>query len=74
MILKRLLLWMIRFYRKRISPLRPACCRFIPSCSAYALQAVEKYGAGKGSLLALRRISKCHPFHRQEHIVYDPVP
>ena len=72
--MKRVLLWLITFYRKGISPLTPPSCRFIPTCSEYALQAVEKYGALKGSWLALRRLSKCHPFHRQESIEYDPVP
>lgn len=51
--MKALLLWMIRFYRSAISPLRPPCCRFIPTCSQYALEAVEKYGALKGGWLAL---------------------
>ena len=46
--MKALLIWMIRFYRREISPARPPCCRFIPTCSAYALEAVEKYGALKG--------------------------
>ena len=72
--MKRLLLALIRGYRKYISPVRPPCCRFIPTCSAYALEAVEKYGAWKGGLLALRRLLKCHPFHRQKSIEYDPVP
>ena len=72
--MKRLLLALIRGYRKYISPDRPPCCRFIPTCSAYALEAVEKYGAWKGGLLALRRLLKCHPFHRQKSIEYDPVP
>ena len=72
--MKALLLWMIRFYRSAISPLRPPCCRFIPTCSQYALEAVENYGAWKGGWLALRRLLKCHPFHRQETIEYDPVP
>ena len=72
--MKRLLLALIRGYRKYISPPRPPCCRFIPTCSAYALEAVEKYGAWKGGLLALRRLLKCHPFHRQKSIEYDPVP
>ena len=72
--MKTLLLAMIRFYRTNISPLRPPCCRFIPTCSQYALEAVEKYGALKGGWLALRRLSKCHPLHRQKSIVYDPVP
>ena len=72
--MKRLFLWLIRFYRKNISPLRPPCCRFIPTCSQYALEAIEKYGAVTGGWLALRRLSKCHPLHRQKSIVYDPVP
>ena len=72
--MKGLLLLLIRGYRKYISPLSAPCCRFIPSCSSYAMEAVEKYGAGKGSYLALRRILRCNPFHRQKTIVYDPVP
>ena len=72
--MKTLLLWMIRFYRKYISPLSPPCCRFNPTCSAYALEAIEKYGAGKGGWLALRRILRCNPFHKQDGIEYDPVP
>ena len=63
--MKWLLLKLIRSYQRNISPLRPPCCRFIPTCSAYALEAVEKYGALKGGWLALRRILRCHPFHRQ---------
>ena len=72
--MKAVLLWMIRFYRKVISPARPPCCRFIPTGSAYALEAIEKYGAWKGGFLALRRILRCNPFHRQKSIEYDPVP
>lgn len=72
--MKAALLWLIRFYRTSISPGRPPCCRFIPTCSAYALEAVEKYGAVKGGWLALRRILRCNPFHKQESIEYDPVP
>ena len=72
--MKALLLAAIRFYRKYISPTRPPCCRFIPTCSAYALEAVEKYGALRGGFLALRRLLKCQPFHRQKTIEYDPVP
>lgn len=72
--MKAALLACIRFYRKYISPARPSCCRFIPTCSAYALEAVEKYGAAKGGYLALRRLMKCHPFHRQKSVEYDPVP
>ena len=72
--MKRLLLWMIRFYQRNISPMRPPCCRFIPTCSAYALEAVEKYGPLRGGWRALRRILRCNPFHRQKSIEYDPVP
>lgn len=72
--MKAALLWLIRFYRTSISPGRPPCCRFIPTCSAYALEAVEKYGAVKGGWLALRRILRCNPFHKRESIEYDPVP
>ena len=72
--MKRLLLSLIRFYRREISPLRPPCCRFIPTCSEYALEAVEKYGVFRGDWLALRRLSRCHPFHRQKSVEYDPVP
>ncbi|MFR1051374.1 MAG: membrane protein insertion efficiency factor YidD [Oscillospiraceae bacterium] len=72
--MKRIFLWLIRFYQRNISPARPSCCRFIPTCSAYALEAVEKYGAWKGGLLTVRRVLKCQPFHRQESIEYDPVP
>ena len=69
--MKRLLLAAIRFYRRHISPLRKPCCRYIPTCSEYALEAVEKYGPWKGSWLALKRLLRCHPFHKGG---YDPVP
>ncbi|MBQ1352281.1 MAG: membrane protein insertion efficiency factor YidD [Oscillospiraceae bacterium] len=69
--MKRVLLALISFYRKQISPLRPPCCRFTPTCSAYAMEAIERYGAWKGGRLALRRVLKCHPFHKGG---YDPVP
>lgn len=72
--MKSFLLTLIRFYRAYISPCRPPCCRFIPTCSAYAMEAVEKYGVVKGGWLALKRLCKCNPFHRQKSIVYDPVP
>ena len=72
--MKRILIGLIRFYQKAISPMRPTCCRFIPTCSAYAVEAVEKYGAWKGGWLALRRVLRCNPFHRQKSIQYDPVP
>ena len=69
--MKRFLLAAIRFYRRNISPLRKPCCRYVPTCSEYALEAVEKYGPWKGSWLALRRFLRCHPFHKGG---YDPVP
>ena len=72
--MKRILIGLIRFYQKAISPMPPPCCRFIPTCSAYAVEAVEKYGAWKGGWLALRRVLRCNPFHRQKSIQYDPVP
>ena len=72
--MKNLLLWLIRAYRKYISPTRPPCCRLVPTCSAYALEAVEKYGFFKGGWLSLRRVLKCQPFHKQSCIEYDPVP
>ena len=71
--MKRAMTGMIRFYRKNISPLRAPSCRFIPTCSQYALEAVEKYGAVKGGFLAAKRLSHCHPFYRGGKI-YDPVP
>ena len=72
--MKRILIGLIRFYQKAISPMRPPCCRFIPTCSQYALEAIEKYGALKGGWLALKRLSRCHPLHFGEHEFYDPVP
>ena len=72
--MKRVLLALIRFYRKYISPAFPGKCRFIPTCSEYALEALQKYGWAKGSLLAVKRLCRCHPFHRGEHDFYDPVP
>ena len=68
---KRIMLGMIRFYRRFISPMFPPCCRFTPTCSAYALEAIQKYGALKGGYLAMRRILRCNPFHPGG---YDPVP
>ncbi|GHV36852.1 putative membrane protein insertion efficiency factor [Clostridia bacterium] len=69
--MKRALLAVIHFYRRHISPAFPPSCRFVPTCSAYALEAIETHGALKGTRLALRRILKCHPFHDGG---YDPVP
>ena len=68
---KKVMLGMIRFYQGAISPYTPAACRFTPTCSAYAKEAIEKYGARKGGYLAMRRILRCHPLHKGG---YDPVP
>ena len=69
--MKRLLLLLVQVYRCCISPLLPPSCRYYPTCSAYAMEAIERYGARRGGWLALRRILRCHPFHRGG---YDPVP
>jgi putative membrane protein insertion efficiency factor len=70
--MKTVLMAAVRFYRKFISPLKRSCCRFYPTCSQYALEALEKYGALKGSWLAVCRILRCHPFYKGDY--YDPVP
>ncbi len=69
--MKALLLSMLRGYQYAISPLFGANCRFYPSCSDYAREAVERHGALKGSWLALRRVARCHPYHSGG---FDPVP
>lgn len=69
--LQRPLIAAIRFYQKGISPLKPPVCRFHPTCSQYALEAVERYGAARGAWLAFRRLLRCQPFCRGG---YDPVP
>ncbi|MDM8533051.1 membrane protein insertion efficiency factor YidD [Anaerolineales bacterium HSG25] len=69
--MKYLVLGIIRFYQKFISPLYPPACRFEPSCSHYGYQAIEKYGFFKGGWLATKRIGRCHPFNPGG---YDPVP
>lgn len=69
--MKKTLLFLIKFYQKAISPLTPPSCRFHPTCSHYGFEAIETHGALKGSWLAIRRISKCHPFHEGG---FDPVP
>ena len=69
--MKKVLLGTIHFYQQAISPYKRQCCRFYPSCSRYAAEAVEKYGAKKGAYLAVRRVLKCHPFHKGG---YAPVP
>lgn len=70
--MKRLMLAMIRFYRRNISPLHPGKCRFIPTCSEYAVEAIEKYGAWRGGWMSLWRLLRCNPFNHADH--YDPVP
>lgn len=70
--MKNIMLSMIRFYQRYISPCFPARCRFTPTCSAYAMEAIGKYGAWKGGYLALRRFLRCHPFSKRDY--YDPVP
>ena len=70
--MKAFLLAAIGFYRRAISPCFPARCRFTPTCSAYAIEAINKYGAARGSLLALKRFLRCHPFYKGDP--YDPVP
>ena len=70
--MKTLLLKLIKFYQACISPLFPARCRFIPTCSQYAREAIEKYGAAKGSWLAFKRFMRCHPFSKGDR--FDPVP
>ena len=69
--MKRVLVLMVRGYQIGISPLLPPSCRYYPTCSAYAVEALEKHGAAKGGWLAVRRILRCHPFHAGG---YDPVP
>ena len=70
----RLLIALLRGYKKYISPHLGHHCRFIPTCSEYAFEAIEKYGAVKGGWLAVKRLSRCHPLHFGEHEFYDPVP
>jgi len=69
--LRRLLIFPIRFYQRFISPMTPPSCRFTPTCSQYAVEALQKHGAIKGLYLAIRRILRCHPWGGYG---YDPVP
>lgn len=69
-VIKNTFLYLIKAYQIFISPLKPPTCRFIPSCSQYAIEAIEKYGVIKGLILAVKRIMKCHPFHPGG---YDPI-
>ena len=70
--MKTILLSLIRIYQRYVSPAFPARCRYTPTCSAYAFEAISKYGALKGGYLALRRFLRCHPFSKRDW--YDPVP
>jgi uncharacterized protein len=67
---KKIVINIIKLYQRRISPLKKPSCRFYPTCSQYAIDAVSRYGAFRGSIMAVIRISKCHPFHPGGH---DPV-
>ena len=70
--MKRFMLWCIRFYRRQLSPRKgKPCCRYFPTCSQYALTAVERYGALKGGRMAAWRVLRCNPFSKGG---YDPVP
>lgn len=69
--MKTVALLLLRFYKRFISPLLPPMCRFEPTCSVYTMQAVEKYGALRGSWLGIRRLARCHPFNPGG---WDPVP
>lgn len=69
--MKRMILAAIRYYQRTISPGQGASCRYLPTCSHYAIEAIETHGALKGSLLAIWRILRCNPFSRGG---YDPVP
>ena len=69
--MRRLLIGAVRLYQIGFAPLLPPSCRFTPSCSVYAIEALERYGAVRGSWLAIRRVARCHPFHAGG---YDPVP
>ena len=69
--MKHVMIWLISLYRKVISPIKPPCCRFTPSCSAYALEAFKKRGFFVGFILTVWRILRCNPFSKGG---YDPVP
>ena len=70
-VVARLLLALVTGYRRWVTPLLPARCRFSPTCSAYAAEALARHGALRGGILSVRRVARCHPFHTGGH---DPVP
>jgi putative membrane protein insertion efficiency factor len=70
-IIKQMVLICIRFYQKMVSPFFPATCRFVPSCSEYMVQAIDKYGLISGGYKGIKRIFRCHPLHSGG---YDPIP
>ena len=70
--MRRLFLLLIRFYQRAISPHFAPCCRFRPTCSAYAYEAIQKYGVLRGGRMAFKRLMRCRPFYEGD--VYDPVP
>ena len=69
--MRSIALFLLRFYKRFLSPLLPPMCRFEPTCSVYTMQAVEKYGALRGTWLGIRRLARCHPFNPGG---WDPVP
>lgn len=69
--MKRIMLRLIRFYQRQISPNKRSCCRFVPTCSHYAYTAVERFGAARGGWMAVKRIARCNPLCKGG---YDPVP
>ncbi|MEP7293247.1 MAG: membrane protein insertion efficiency factor YidD [Chloroflexota bacterium] len=69
--MKTVVLALIRFYKRFISPILPSACRFEPTCSVYTYQAIDKYGVIKGGWMGVKRIARCHPLHPGG---YDPVP
>jgi uncharacterized protein len=71
MIGRRIALWLLRFYKRFLSPLLPPMCRFEPTCSVYTMQAVDKYGVLRGVWLGMKRLGRCHPFNPGG---WDPVP
>lgn len=71
MLMKTVVVGLIRVYQKYISPMTPPSCRYTPTCSQYAVEAVSKYGVPKGGYMAVKRVLRCHPFHEGG---YDPVP